>query len=410
MASLMKRAPAAAVQIIFHSAINIARILFKSALLGLHFNPACDKKIRHLSGGLMESRVCSRTGIVVDERYLRHDPGAYHPEASQRLEAIYEMLETSEMRSAFTRITPRMALVEEIEMIHRSSYIARVAATAGKKSTTLDPDTVTSSDSYEVALLAAGGLLSAVDAIMAGNLGNAFALIRPPGHHAESNRSAGFCLFNNVAIAAAYARATYGLTRILIVDWDLHHGNGTQHAFYESPEVLYFSTHQYPFYPGSGSINETGRGKGEGYTINVPLPRRQGDGEFLTIYKKILEPVAVAFNPQFVLVSAGFDICAKDRLGGMMKVSPQGFAALTRVVLDIAQHCCGGRLAVTLEGGYNIEAMTRSIEAVLMEMSGWVHTSTDYLEATVKEADPSVDALIAKVINRIAPYWNVVNH
>lgn len=358
----------------------------------------------------MESQVCSDTGIVVDERYLRHDPGAYHPESSQRLEAIYEMLEASEMRSAFTRITPRMALVEEIAMIHRSSYIARVAATTGKKSTTLDPDTVASSDSYEVSLLAAGGLLSAVDAIMTGTVRNAFALIRPPGHHAESNRSAGFCLFNNVAIAAAYARATYGLRRILIVDWDLHHGNGTQHAFYENPEVLYFSTHQYPFYPGSGGINETGRGRGEGYTINVPLPRRQGDSEFLSIYKKILEPVARAFNPQFVLVSAGFDICAKDRLGGMMKVSPQGFATLTRVVLDIAQHCCGGRLAVTLEGGYNIETMTRSIEAVLMEMSGWVHTSTDYLEATAEEADPSVDGLIAKVINRIAPYWDIVNH
>ena len=373
----------------------------------MHFDQACDKKIRHLSGGPMELQGHSDTGIVVDKRYLGHDTGTYHPESPQRLEAIYKMLETPEMRPAFTHIEPRIALVEEIEMIHRSSYIARVAATAGGKSTTLDPDTVVSSDSYEVALLAAGGLLSAVDAIMTGTIRNAFALIRPPGHHAESNRSAGFCIFNNVAVAAAYVRAIYGLTRILIIDWDVHHGNGTQYAFYENPEVLYFSTHQYPFYPGSGSINETGRGKGEGYTINVPLPRRQGDCEFLSIYKKILEPVAYAFNPQFIFISAGFDICAKDRLGGMMKVSPQGFADLTRVVLDIAQKCSGGRLAVTLEGGYNIEAMTQSIKTVLMEMNGCSHRETDLLDATAGKADPSLNVLIAKVINTIGPYWDV---
>ena len=224
----------------------------------------------------MELQGHSDTGIVVDKRYLGHDTGTYHPESPQRLEAIYKMLETPEMRPAFTHIEPRIALVEEIEMIHRSSYIARVAATAGGKSTTLDPDTVVSSDSYEVALLAAGGLLSAVDAIMTGTIRNAFALIRPPGHHAESNRSAGFCIFNNVAVAAAYVRAIYGLTRILIVDWDVHHGNGTQYAFYENPEVLYFSTHQYHLLSrfGAASTKQVGvRGKATRSTCRFPGDR-----------------------------------------------------------------------------------------------------------------------------------------
>ncbi|MDD5475911.1 MAG: histone deacetylase, partial [Syntrophales bacterium] len=289
------------------------------------------------------------TGIVTDNRYIKHETGYFHPESPQRLEAIYGMLEDSDMRDRFYKVEVRPAEISEIAMVHKQNYIERVAATAGISSTSLDPDTVTSADSYEAALLAAGGLMNAVDRVMDGTVKNAFAFVRPPGHHAEAGRSGGFCLFNNVAIAAEHARKKHGLKRILIADWDLHHGNGTQHSFYADPGILFFSTHQYPFYPGTGSLNEIGSGAGEGYTINVPLSRGKDDADYLRIYRRILDPVSDAFKPELVLLSAGFDICVGDTLGGM-KVSEQGFVNLIRCLMNIADRCCGGRLVATLGG------------------------------------------------------------
>ncbi|HEX29514.1 TPA: histone deacetylase, partial [Candidatus Poribacteria bacterium] len=196
---------------------------------------------------------------------------------------------------------------------------------------------------------------------------NVFCAIRPPGHHALKSRAMGFCLFNNVAIGARYIQRKYGLSKVLIVDWDVHHGNGTQAIFYDDPTALYFSTHQYPFYPGTGSREERGIGKGEGYTVNVPLPAGSGDEEYVRIFEEILRPKAIQFDPDFILISAGFDPYEDDPIGGM-RVTPEGFAELTKIVKEIAEECCEGRLVSVLEGGYNLEGLAESVEAHILAL------------------------------------------
>jgi acetoin utilization deacetylase AcuC-like enzyme len=205
--------------------------------------------------------------------------------------------------------------------------------------------------------------------VHAGELDNAFAMVRPPGHHAEREKAGGFCLYNNVAIGVRYAQNKLGLHRMLVVDWDLHHGNGTQKCFEDDPSVLFFSTHQFPSYPGSGKFRETGKGRGKGRTINIPLLAGCGDGEYVALFEKILKPIALEFAPELILVSAGFDIYFNEPLGGM-RVTPQGFAALTRSVLDTADQCCGGKVVMTLEGGYDLQGLKDSVKAVLRELAG----------------------------------------
>jgi len=347
-----------------------------------------------------------KTGIVKDERYLRHETAVFHPESPKRLESIYKMLDDSEMNEKFLFIEPTHATHEDIGMVHKQSYIEFVAKTAGKGHSYLDPDTETSPESYDAAKLAAGGLCNAIDSVVKGETGNAFAFVRPPGHHAEADRAAGFCIFNNIAVGALHAIKKYKMERILIVDWDLHHGNGTQHSFYEDSRVLYFSTHQYPFYPGSGSVNEIGRGEGLGYTINVPLRVGPGDAEFVKIFRTILEPVAADYRPDLVLLSAGFDIYYNDPLGGM-NVTPPGFAKLMRVILDIADECCDGKLVVALEGGYDLTGLTQSTEEVLKEMCGETHVSRADLDSIEAKAAPYIDESIKTVIDQIKPLWRV---
>lgn len=304
-----------------------------------------------------------RTGIVKDERYLEHRAEFSHPESPQRLEVLYQMLAGPDLPD-FLEIRPRLASREELELIHLPGYIQRIAATADRPCTRLDPDTYACAKSYEAALLAAGGGMEAVDRVWRGEVRNVFALVRPPGHHAESNRAMGFCLFNNVAISASYALKAHGLARVLIIDWDLHHGNGTQHSFYERPDVLYFSVHQYPYYPGTGAVQEAGSGAGEGYTVNVPLPPGPGDAEYLAVFQEVLEPIARQFRPELVFVSAGFDIYFRDPLGGM-QVTPAGFAVLARKILDIAEEACGGKVVFLLEGGYHLQGLRDSVQEVL---------------------------------------------
>lgn len=347
------------------------------------------------------------TAIVKDYRYLNHETSAFHPESPKRLEAIYKMLEGADMKGKFLNVEPRLAEKSEVEMIHTSSYVRTVANTADSPHCYLDPDTETSPDSYETALLAVGGLCNAIDAVVEGKANNSFAFVRPPGHHAEADRAAGFCLFNNVAIGAMHAIRKFSMERVLIVDWDLHHGNGTQHSFYDDPRVIYFSTHQYPYYPGTGSLQETGRGKGAGYTINVPLRTGPGDNEFVKIFTDILKPVALEYRPELVLLSAGFDIYFQDPLGGM-KVTPKGFACLVRILLDIAEACCQGRFAVTLEGGYHIGGLTSSAKTVLNEMCGDTRVNPGELAGMAKEANPMIDQTIKNVINQISPYWKTL--
>ncbi len=322
-----------------------------------------------------------RTGIVRDERYMNHWMGEYHPESPERLRAIYSMLDEPDMDGKFQKVPVRPARREELLLVHTVRHVDNLADTAGREYTYLDPDTQASAGSYEAAVLAVGGLCEAISLVCSGQLDNAFAFVRPPGHHAEAGRAMGFCLFNNIAVGARFAQTHLHLERVLIADWDLHHGNGTQHSFEEDPSVLYFSTHQYPYYPGTGDFREIGKGKGQGYTINVPFPIGCGDGEYLAVYESILKPVALEFKPELVLVSAGFDTHVGDPLGGM-RVTPRGYAALTRSLMEVASACCEGRLVMTLEGGYDVEGERDAIKEVLMEMADFSHARPDEVAAT----------------------------
>jgi acetoin utilization deacetylase AcuC-like enzyme len=347
----------------------------------------------------------TKTGIVKDERYMEHQMGAHHPESPERLEAIYAMLGEPEMKGQFFEVPVRRAERDELLLIHSSDYVDLLASTEGKANTYLDPDTQTCAGSYEAALLAAGGLCEAISMVDSGEIDNAFALVRPPGHHAERTRAMGFCLFNNVAIGARYAREHLKRDRLLVVDWDLHHGNGTQHSFEEDPSILYFSTHQYPYYPGTGAINETGRGEGEGYTINVPLPVGCGDWEYLGIFEKVLKPVALEFKPQMILISAGFDIYEGDPLGGM-QVTPKGFAGLTRSIMEMAGVCCEGKVVITLEGGYDVQGQRDSVKEVLKELSGISKTN---LSKILDEKDPrTLEPIIQGVTEAHGHQWKDV--
>lgn len=342
-----------------------------------------------------------KTGTVRDDRYMEHYMGAGHPECPERLEAIYKMLD-QDMKGTLINVPVREALKTELLYVHTSRYIDQIAATDGVESTYLDPDTQTSANSYSAALLAAGGLCEAVRMVDAGELDNAFALVRPPGHHAERSRAMGFCLFNNVAIAAMYAKETLGLERILIADWDVHHGNGTQHSFESNDSVLYFSTHQYPHYPGTGSYGEIGSGNGVGYTVNVPLPTGYGDGDFVSIYNKVLKPIALEYKPNLILVSAGFDTYFGDPLSSM-NVTPDGFAGLTRLLMDLADECCKGKLVLTLEGGYHINGQRDSVKAVLQELADINMTNIPNMLSGANEK--IVDFAIKPVLDIHRDFW-----
>ncbi len=339
-----------------------------------------------------------RTGIVTDSSFLAHDTGNGHPERADRLRAITPILDPSRHAHLVT-IASRDASDEDLCRIHVAEHVARVAATAGCSRYAFDADTPVSGGSFAAARRAAGSLLELVDAVMAGRVDNGFAFVRPPGHHAESDQPMGFCLFNNVALAAAHLRAVYGLQRVLIVDWDVHHGNGTQHSFERDPSVLFVSTHQFPFYPGTGAVTEVGRGEGEGFTLNLPFPGGYGDTEYVTAFLEVVEPVARAFRPEFVLVSAGFDAHARDPLASM-EVSESGFAAMARTLLRTARDLCGGRFVAVLEGGYDLQGLARSVDAVLREMSGaWLD------EAITPPAGNAPDLRRALAVAK--HYWRV---
>jgi len=348
----------------------------------------------------------NRTGVVQDPIFMEHvmDPG--HPERPERLKVIYEMLEDEEKKNLrLINVKPRPATREELETTHSPAYIDRIASTAGKPHFRLDMDTSTSAKSFEAASLAAGGLCELIRAVCSGNLKNGFALVRPPGHHAESDRAMGFCLFNNVAIGAHYAIKNFSLERVLIVDWDVHHGNGTQNAFYSDPRVLYFSTHRYGFfYPGSGAATEVGHGKGEGFTVNVPLEGGSGDSEYGNIFERVLKPIALEYRPQIILVSAGFDIHYDDPLGGM-EVTEAGFARLTQILMEIAEVTALGKLVLTLEGGYDIEGEKRSVGAVLKELSQVSPLDKKELVDKERKSDRRIAQLILRLSDIQRRYW-----
>jgi acetoin utilization deacetylase AcuC-like enzyme len=316
----------------------------------------------------------TKTGVVIDPRYQEHDTGPGHPECAQRIAALLPVVDPS--THGMIAVPARLASGDELALVHDGAYVEEVAATQHKPRFAFDADTPTSLRSFHTSCLAAGGFLALLDAIMAAQVDNGFAFVRPPGHHAERHRAMGFCLFNNVAVGAEYLRRRHGIRRILIVDWDLHHGNGTQHMFEADPEVMYVSTHQYPFYPGTGALEEVGRRDGEGRTVNLPFPAGCGDAEYEDAFAHIIAPIAHQFEPEFVLISAGFDAHARDPLGGML-VTEVGFEAMTRVLLEIARLYAHGRCAAILEGGYDLTAIRASAAVVLHEMRTAGHAPAD---------------------------------
>ncbi len=321
------------------------------------------------------------TALVYDPIFLEHLTPSGHPERPQRVEMAIKVIEALGWleRDGLILLPPRAATVDELAAIHDRTYIQMVEkachavaeeqAKSGSKTRFFATDTYVSAKSYEVALKAAGAPLTAIDAIMKGEAQNAYCLVRPPGHHALPDEAMGFCLFNNVAVAARYAIDSYGLERVMIVDYDVHHGNGVQDIFYEDPRVLYFSTHQAPFYPGTGHSHERGEGAGLGTTINVPLPARTSFETFEAVFRQVLSPAADRYNPQLILVSAGFDAHWDDPLGDMY-LSTAGFLRLTQIIIDLANLLCDGRLVMVQEGGYSLDAMGACVATCVNALLG----------------------------------------
>jgi acetoin utilization deacetylase AcuC-like enzyme len=342
---------------------NYRRMLVRAAILG---------SILLLMAPRAGSQT-SQTGLLFDDVYLGHLAGnTGHPERPERLTAIRGGLEKAGLMTTLYRITPRRVTDTELELVHKPSYVALVRRELSNLQGVRElstGDTLVSPASLQAAEFAAGGVLNAVDAVMTGKVKNAFAAVRPPGHHATPDRGMGFCIFNNVAIAARYLQKKHGIGRVLIVDWDYHHGNGTQDIFYNDGSVFYFSTHHYGAYPGTGASAETGAGPGAGKILNVPMRPGDGDAEFLQVYETKLVPAARQFKPDFILVSAGFDSMQHDLLG-QFNITPQGYAAMTRVVMKLADEFSRGRLVSVLEGGYRLDGLAESVAAHVKTLQG----------------------------------------
>jgi acetoin utilization deacetylase AcuC-like enzyme len=302
--------------------------------------------------------------FVFHESCLEHSNGPGHPERPERIAAIRDHLRDRGLLERLLTIRPDPCPIERIARVHPPGYIEAIRDACRRAPAHLDPDTGVSAGSWRAALLSAGGALAGCEAVMSGRARAAFVACRPPGHHAEADRAMGFCLFNNVAIAARYLQDMHGAGRVLIVDWDVHHGNGTQHLFEEDDTVFYFSTHQFPFYPGTGDAREVGRGRGRGFTLNVPLPAGSGDETYLRVFREVLRPAIDRFRPEAILISAGFDAHRDDPLAAM-RVTEAGYAGMTEVVAEAAAAHCPGRIVSLLEGGYDLAALGASVEAHL---------------------------------------------
>lgn len=309
------------------------------------------------------------TGFLYDKRYLDHDPGEGHPESRKRLEVSMAHLQKLPWFQDLKKLLPQTADESWIRAVHSKEYIQRARRACEEGYSYLDtPDVSISKNSYDIALLAAGGALELADQMMAGQIQNGFAMLRPPGHHAEKDFAMGFCLFNNAAVLARYLQKKHGLEKILILDWDVHHGNGTQHTFYEDPSVVYVSLHQYPFYPGTGADYEAGEGRGEGATLNCPMPAGSGDKLYETAFREKIIPKMESFKPDAILISAGFDAHQNDPLASM-NLSTPFYGWMTERMMEVAEKYSKGRLISLLEGGYNLENLPKCIETHLAVLS-----------------------------------------
>jgi acetoin utilization deacetylase AcuC-like enzyme len=304
--------------------------------------------------------------LISTPRFAEHTTPPGHPERSERADVFDAVADDWRQRGELV-VDPRAATREELRRVHTERHIDTVESTRGRAAM-LDPDTFTSPETADLAQLAAGAPLTALEHVLDGRATAAMALVRPPGHHAEPDRAMGFCFYNNVAVAAAEALAR-GLTRVAIVDWDVHHGNGTQHAFDADSRVLFVSTHQFPFYPGTGAAHEVGEGEGRGFTLNVPLEAGATDGDYLHVFDELIVPALDAFKPELVLVSAGFDTHENDPLAHM-RMTSAGFGRLARAVAAVAARHADGRLVLVTEGGYDLPALAESLDAVLRVLAG----------------------------------------
>lgn len=335
------------------------------------------------------------TVYTTHPRYTEHDfPG--HPEHAGRIQAVWRQFEETGLTSRLQCETSTPINEAQILSVHTSDYLGLLKWTQSQERTVrIDPDTYALPLSYDVACLSAGGVIQAVDAVLSGRANNGLAAVRPPGHHATQDRGMGFCLLSNIAITARYAQQHYDLQRVLILDYDVHHGNGTQDIFYDDDSVLFISTHQYPFYPGTGAIGEVGTGKGQGYTLNIPLSQGHGDKSYTEIFKQIVWPAAERFQPELILVSAGFDAHWSDPLA-MMRLTLTGYAHLSRELVAMADKLCEGKIVFVMEGGYDLKALTHGMQNIAHVLLGEDAISDPYGAAPGHE--PEVSALIERIV------------
>jgi acetoin utilization deacetylase AcuC-like enzyme len=309
-----------------------------------------------------------KTGFVFNPIFLKHRAPNVHPECPERLESISDAVDRSSLKQTLTFLQAGPAEERWIETVHPRSHIEFIRNACEKAPYYVDADTYINADSFRAATTACGAVTAGVDALMSGPCENVFCAVRPPGHHAETKRAMGFCLFNNIAVGARYAQRKYGLNKIFIIDWDVHHGNGTQEIFYEDDSVFYFSTHQFPLYPGTGRRDEIGMGKGQGFTYNLPMPAGKGDAEYKEIFGGELANIVDQFKPNLIMISAGFDAHVKDPLAGM-KLSTTGFTAMTEAVKGLAETYCQKRIISVLEGGYHRPSLSECVCAHLQVLN-----------------------------------------
>ena len=342
--------------------------------------------------------------VVWDALFEEHLKGVFHLESSKRIPAVRKILSADSLFDRITIIPPRQASFDELLWCHKKEYIEKVAKTSGIKISSLDTDTQTTAQTYVTAKLAAGGIFSLIDTLYSQEAGSqGIAFIRPPGHHAEPDRAMGFCIFNNVALGAEYALKHYNAERVLIVDIDLHHGNGTQKIFYDRKDVLYFSAHQFPCFPGTGKLGETGNGEGMGYTVNVPLHMGLSDLDYQKVFHFMLCPIAEEYRPDIIMVSLGFDLFHDDPLG-KMNVSPEGYALMTRMLKELAGELCKGKIMFVMEGGYSIKGIKKCGSRVIQELAGIPTLPPDKIER-VKKENPENLLGLKKAIEVHKEYW-----
>ncbi len=344
--------------------------------------------------------------VVVDPRYENHLAGITHPENYRRMQAVIQLLASQSLEGRWVKIPPRLAEKNELTWAHTLDYVEKIEKTAGKPYTAFDFDTQTTQDSWETARLAAGGVFSLLDEIMAGRSSRGFAFVRPPGHHAEPGKGMGFCIFNNIALGALYLKQKYRVSRVMIIDIDAHHGNGTQKMFYDSDEVLFVSLHESGSFPGTGQVEETGQGKGQGFTLNIPLEKGSRARDFGRALYFVAGPVAQAYQPEIILVSFGFDLYINDRLASM-KLVPSGYALITALLLEVAAHASQGKIAFVMEGGYNLEGIRECGLAAMKEICQVPGIGQDKIDQ-VHKSDFSRLSNLKQVIQIHRKYWTVL--